>query len=268
MKTNYNSQNNSNVISLDDIIFDGRNHAYGAYALRKNHHKYTNISFLFASSLAIALVAATLINRHPEPAKVPDRVWTNPDPFSGTIDPPVVPPAPPAHVSQSLIKQIIYTVPVVVDIPDPDPTKEIMTNEQLIALIGSTGGSGTGIEGGTGTGIFPTPIPIDSTDKPRWTVQEPARFEGNFGEWIGKHLKYPHDAEEMRVGGKVTVQFIINKQGKVENPIVTRGAHPDLDKEAIRVIVSSSSLWTPGKQDGYPVKQFFNMTITFQTPKN
>jgi hypothetical protein len=50
---------------LDDIVFDGRNHAYGAYALRKNHHKYTNVSFLFASSLAIALVAATLINRHP-----------------------------------------------------------------------------------------------------------------------------------------------------------------------------------------------------------
>ncbi len=268
MKTNYNHQNISNVISLDDIIFDGRNHAYGAYALRKNHHKYTNVSFLFASSLAISILAFTLINRHPEPVNVPDRVWTNPGQISGTVDPPVVPPAPPAHISQSLIKQIIYTVPVVVDIPDVDPAKELKTNEQLIALMGSTSDLGKGLPGGPGEGGFVGTIPIDTTDnnKPRWHVQEPARFEGNFGEWIGQHLKYPHESDVMGVGGKVMVQFVINKQGNVENPIVMQGAYTDLDNEAIRVILSSPK-WVPGKQDGNPVKQFFKMTITFQPPK-
>jgi protein TonB len=268
MKTNYNPQNNSNAISLDDIIFDGRNHAYGAYSLRKNHHKYTNISFLFASSLAATILILTLINRHPEPVKVSDPVCTIPEPLSGTVDRPIVPPSPPAHVSQSTIKQLIYTVPVVTDITEAKPSKELMSIEELIASMGSKEGSEAGVTGEKGEGAFPTAIPIDTTDnKPRWHVQEPAIFDGNFGEWIGQHLRYPHEAETMGVDGKVTVQFVINKKGKIENPIVTRGAHPDLDKEAIRVI-SISPLWTPAKQDGYPVKQFFKMTITFQAPNN
>ncbi len=263
MKTNYNLQNNSSVISLDDIVFDGRNHAYGAYALRKNHHKYTNISFLLASSLAIALIAATLINRQPT---VPTVDPIMPDVTTVfTTQPTITLPPPPSEVTvgRSLIDQLTCH-PLIVD--------EVPAGAAPLALPedGFTNGPNTGTPGGPFTngipGAFSTDIPsVD--DPPFLVVEESATFHGDFRQWIGNHVKYPSDAVAAEVEGKVIIQFVVNKKGKVEDVKILRGIHPDLDQEVGRVVLDSP-LWAPGKQGGNPVRQLFTIAIMFKLSSN
>jgi periplasmic protein TonB len=262
MKINYNPQNDNSVVSLDDIVFDGRNHAYGAYALRKNHHKYTNVSFLFASSLAIAIIAATFINRHPTPPAInliePDVTTVFTTVQTITL------PQPPHEITvgQTLINQLTNH-PVIVD-EVPAGTAPLALTEDFGTGTNSTGTQGTSTNGTFGT--IPTDI-RNTDDAPFLVVEESAIFHGDFRQWIGKHINYPSDAVAAGVQGKVIIQFVVNKKGKVEDVKILRGIHPDLDMEVARV-VASSPLWVPGKQGGNPVRQQFTIPIIFRLSPN
>jgi protein TonB len=97
-------------------------------------------------------------------------------------------------------------------------------------------------------------------------VEDMPSFQGagqeGFREWIAKNLRYPEIAAENGISGKVYVQFAVNSKGQVVDAIVVRGVDPALDKEAIRVVMSSPS-WAPGKQRGKPVKVQFTFPINF-----
>ena len=90
------------------------------------------------------------------------------------------------------------------------------------------------------------------------------RGEGlkGFHSWVAKNLKYPEIAAENGISGKVYIQFVVNRQGKVEDAVIIRGADPSLDNEAIRVVMSSPK-WSPGKQRGKSVKVQFTIPINF-----
>lgn len=94
------------------------------------------------------------------------------------------------------------------------------------------------------------------------------QFQGGgpneFTKWVNEHLKYPEIAKENGIQGRVTVQYTIDKQGRVTNVSVLRGVDPSLDKEAIRV-VSSSPKWTPGKDEkGNPQDVSYTYPVIFQ----
>lgn len=97
-------------------------------------------------------------------------------------------------------------------------------------------------------------------------VEEQATFQGgdvnSFREWVIKNIKYPTIAAENGVSGKVFVQYAVNSKGDVVDVKVVRGVDPSLDKEAIRVIMSSPK-WEPAKQRGVKVKQQFTIPIAF-----
>lgn len=95
-------------------------------------------------------------------------------------------------------------------------------------------------------------------EKPEFPGGEAAMFQ-----WISKNVKYPEIAKENGVQGKVFVQFVIGKEGKVTDVQVVRGVDPSLDKEAVRVIQSMPA-WKPGKQRGKPVKVSFQLPINFK----
>ncbi|GAB4448837.1 MAG: energy transducer TonB [Bacteroidales bacterium] len=95
-------------------------------------------------------------------------------------------------------------------------------------------------------------------EKPEFPGGEAAMFQ-----WIAKTVKYPEIAKENGVQGKVFIQFVIGKDGKVTNVQVIRGVDPSLDKEAIRVIQNMPA-WKPGKQRGKPVKVSFQLPINFK----
>jgi protein TonB len=59
------------------------------------------------------------------------------------------------------------------------------------------------------------------------------------------------------------VQFVVNKDGTVVDPVVVRSVDPYLDKEALRVI-NSMPKWKPGKQRGKPVRVRYTVPVTFR----
>lgn len=115
--------------------------------------------------------------------------------------------------------------------------------------------------------------PVTNTSKPATDsneqifekVDQNPSFPGGSEElmkWLRKNMKYPPEAMENNIQGKVTVQFVIDKDGSVVDPQVIHSVAPSLDKEALRV-VRAMPKWVPGKQKGKAVRVRFNIPITF-----
>jgi TonB family protein len=101
-------------------------------------------------------------------------------------------------------------------------------------------------------------------------VEEMPVFQGRtpeaFREYLQENLVYPQEAKEKNIAGKVYIQMTVNSKGEVTDVKVVRGVHPLLDKEAVRVVVSSP-LWEPGKQNGKAVAVAFTFPVEFKLPE-
>ena len=97
---------------------------------------------------------------------------------------------------------------------------------------------------------------------PTFNDGEPA---DEFRRYVAQNLRYPESAKEHGIEGRVVVQFAIDKEGSVVNAVVVRSVDPALDKEAVRVVMSSPE-WTPGMQRGKEVKVLFTFPINFILP--
>jgi TonB family protein len=80
--------------------------------------------------------------------------------------------------------------------------------------------------------------------------------------FIYENIKYPPEAKEQGIQGKVIVRFAVTSVGAIEDVTIVRGVHPLLDAEAIRVI-SILPEWTPGTQGGKPVSVWYSVPIAF-----
>jgi protein TonB len=96
-------------------------------------------------------------------------------------------------------------------------------------------------------------------DMPTFNGGDPAT---EFRKYIFQNLRYPDIAAENGISGRVIVQFAINSKGKLVDAVVVVPVDPALDKEALRVVLSSPP-WTPGKQRGKPVKVLYTFPINF-----
>ena len=94
-------------------------------------------------------------------------------------------------------------------------------------------------------------------------VENMPTFPGDINKWLGKNVKYPVIAQENNIQGRVTVQFVIERDGSITDVKVLRGVDPSLDKEAVRV-VKSMPKWKPGKQRGKPVRVSYTVPINFR----
>lgn len=83
-----------------------------------------------------------------------------------------------------------------------------------------------------------------------------------FYKYIMGQLEYPAEAVENRVSGRVIVKFVVNSKGYIERAEILQGVHPELDREALRV-VNSSPRWEPGFQSGRYVNVIFTFPIRF-----
>ena len=96
-------------------------------------------------------------------------------------------------------------------------------------------------------------------------VEEPPTFPGGEAalyKWLGENLKYPEEAKELGIQGRVFVSFVVEPDGSTSNAVVKRGIGGGCDEEAIR-IVKAMPKWGPGKQRGQPVRVQFNLPIKF-----
>ena len=114
-------------------------------------------------------------------------------------------------------------------------------------------------------------IPVEVTEKLQGTpfyevVEQMPEYPGGIAasmEYIQKNMRYPEAAEKNGTQGRVTVQFIIDKEGNVTNPKVLRSVDKDLDAEAIR-LVGAMPKWKPGMQKGKAVAVKYTLPVVFK----
>ena len=79
---------------------------------------------------------------------------------------------------------------------------------------------------------------------------------------LQKKVRYPEMARRAAIEGRVTIQFIVNEQGKVENPRVIRGIGGGCDEEALKAVMTAR--FKPGMQRGRPVRVQYSLPIVFR----
>lgn len=99
---------------------------------------------------------------------------------------------------------------------------------------------------------------ILAEDMPQFLAED-----GSMKKFLEKNVKYPKEAREKKIEGKVFVSFVINKEGEVINPRVIRGVNKFLDNEALRVVGLMPN-WKPGTQRGIPVTVSYTIPVIFK----
>ena len=246
-----------NYESLDDIVFKFRNKEYGAYYLRRNYKKFALIAFLISFFVVGSAVAYPVfeawVHRHKHSQKYEKTVVADLEKLDENVPPPPPPPPPPAEVEA----QTKFKAPVVVDTVKEDI--KIATVDEAKEAVTQAPPEEIKVE-------EKKDEVVEEEEPVFFTVEENASFQGGdvntFRLWVQQNVVYPTAASEAGISGKVIVQFAVNSKGKVVDAKAVRGVHPELDKEAVRVIMSSPP-WTPGKQGGRAVKQQFTIPIVF-----
>ncbi len=96
-------------------------------------------------------------------------------------------------------------------------------------------------------------------------VQTPPELIGGLRR-LQQEIKYPELARQSGIEGRVYVQFVVDKQGRVQDPRVVRGIGGGCDQEALRVVQQAQ--FKPGLQRGHPVKVQYSMPIVFRLDRS
>ncbi|QEK51646.1 energy transducer TonB [Pedobacter aquae] len=276
------SKFNLNKIEWLNLIFDGRNQVYGAYELRKNSGNYL-AKALFIASFGFALLIIGPSAYYLYKQKVVDVIpIDNSKEDDQKIHKIIEIELPPKQLNkvkagseiaipkQTAQKEIKYTnfKPTTDDLV----TKEAPTLKELETGIisstdkaGETGGlNATHHEGANG--ILEAGSNTESGNEYLVSAEEMPEFPGGMTAWakyLNKNLQYPAIARENEIQGRVTVSFVVERNGEITNIKVLRGIGAGCDEEAIRVI-KKSPLWKPGKQNGKTVRVSYVIPIVFR----
>jgi protein TonB len=113
----------------------------------------------------------------------------------------------------------------------------------------------------------PTVVEEVVEDVPIYNAEEMPTFQGgdlnSFRTWVQGRLQYPRMAIENSIQGKVTLKFVIERDGSLTNIEEIQSPDRSLTEEAIRVLKQSPK-WSPGKQRNRPVRVFYILPVEFQ----
>lgn len=171
------------------------------------------------------------------------------------------PTPPPIDIQETIVmEEVIQTKQIETPPPPPRPpvpvevpNDEIIENE-IVELD---------LEFDLGDELLLPPPPPPKSDEPEFfvVVEQMPQLIGGIGQ-LQQKVNYPEMARVAGIEGRVTIQFIVNEQGRVENPKVIRGIGGGCDEEALRVV--SQARFVPGLQRGRPVKVQFSLPIVFR----
>jgi periplasmic protein TonB len=254
-----------------DLVFEGKNQLYGAFAHRKNSTKRHFYALILACVLI--LVAATgpsLIKQILPKAKYRElRVRTLSEinlerPKENNVLKELPPPPPP--VARNTIK---FTPPVIKpdeqvnDEDEPKMQKEMVDQKAAIGAVDFNKGTDD-VTAPIATIKENTKISEDA-DAPFVIVEQMPQFPGGEKEmmkFIYDNLKYPIIAQEMGISGTVIVNFVIDREGQITNMKVSRSIGGGCDEEAIRVL-GKMPRWSPGRQGGKTVRVSYTVPFKF-----
>ncbi len=248
----------------NEMVFEGRNRAYGAYVLRTEYDKRLMlIIFSLLAVIGISYGAYIVIKNLPEEKLAPPPVDTS----QFTVNaPPVeedVPPPPPEEPPPPMEKTVAFTPPVVVDIPVEDqiPIQEDMDDAKADTKTNDT-------DNVSWEAPVSGPLETEEKEPEIYTyVDEDPEFPGGYAAmmaFIQKNFNYPQVAIENNIQGKCYIKFVVKGDGSVNSVQIERGIAgcPECDKEALRVVKMMPG-WRAGKVNGKSVSTLYRLPINF-----
>lgn len=262
----------SNVLSTDrnEVVFAGRNHEYGAYRIRQEHHRVMVLSMVFGFGV---IGAATVL-----PSMFGNTTYSIVPPINSKgvvvvlppVDPPagVVPPTPPTPT------------PPVPPSSGGSPDVAAVAVDSLPAARADTStlasGPGAGLSAesvGTTAPIVPNSGGTGNTGssdglryKNKWELDVQPEFPGGeagLKKFLDRTLVYPEISQLLEHHGTVWVEFVVDRDGSVVSIRVAKGVTKELDAEAVRA-VKHMPKWKPGIIDDEPVPVLYQQKFTFE----
>ena len=265
-----------------DMVFDGKNKSYGAFQLRKGTSS-RNIKSLIILVIAAALVGGFLAWKVIEQKQAEQQAaYMEAMELSKLqkeakkqekkeVVKPKVEPKKEIPVARQTQK---FTAPVIKKdelVKEENQIKQMDKLDDKVA-VGTENHEGTkdrNVEAVRNDIAVNTPPPApkeEVTNKVFDVVEVMPSFPGGQGalmSYLNSQTKYPVVAQENGVQGRVTVSFVVERDGSITDVHVVRSVDPSLDREAARVI-SSMPNWQPGKQNGSAVRVKFNVPVQFK----
>lgn len=270
-----------NKIEWLNLVFENRNQDYGAYELRSKSSIYLRNALIISTvgfSTLILLPSILSVMKDKDAAAMIEKIPLDDDKKVYKIIDVKLPAkkqevVPQVSAAKSEFKQINYAPPKVVsdDFAVDAPTMEEV-NTAVIGIVNIDGQESAGINsagitnGGTGNGLDGTAAGnSENTEIFNFADQMP-EFPGGMAAWskfLNKNLTYPAAARETGVQGRVTVSFIVEKDGEITGLKLLGGIGAGCDEEALRVI-RKSPFWKPGYQNGKAVRVAYVIPIVFR----
>ncbi|MFZ4457105.1 MAG: energy transducer TonB [Bacteroidales bacterium] len=251
-----------------DVVFENRNHKYGAYELRTTTPSREWLSLLIAISLFLALFSVPLLFRHQAvPPKLIDNrvrvvssiVIEQPKPEEIFI--PKSSKAADFRASEKFVNPLIVRNEQV-PIDEKMPTQlELNKDNIAIGTVTHQGPDNAGLN------LAKTEEASNggNSNEIQNFVEEMPQFPGGeraLARYLNGTIHYPFSAQEQGISGLVVCEFVINQDGRVCNIRVLKGVCEAIDEEAMRVI-SRMPAWKPGIQQGRAVRVRYTLPITF-----
>jgi periplasmic protein TonB len=260
-----------------ELVFEGKNKAYGAYQLRQEDGKTATKAFFTAIALLTGLAMLPVLLS----SFTDDSVIINkPD-----LDDPVIitevilPKKEEQKEIEKQIKKADVIAPPTTDLTNPvvvkreeAPETNLTENKELgitksenpLALNGSPTGDPKGTTTET-TPVVETPL-IPEGPVSLGALEKAPMFPGGVDEFlkmVGKRFSAPEMEEEKTL--KIIIFFVVETDGSISNITVPRSPGYGLDKEAIRVLKSIKTKWEPGIYQGQAVRTQYSLPITVRT---
>lgn len=274
-----------------DIVFADKNQEFGAYMLRKDSDKRHNLAALYAL-IGLVVVICLLIGyskysdykaEKDRLALIEEREKMQALELETVSDEPEPEEEEPEQQKfeqeiPQVPEEVLATVQVTqIAIVDADQVK----NEVMDMETQKEDNTARGVvnqEGADDVDKFKAvveqvqvvePVPEVKKDEPEKifvAVEQPAEFPGGQAammKWLSNNIRYPESAQQNGISGRVVVKFVVEKDGSIGSPTIVKGVDRDLDQEALRV-VKRMPKWQPAKNNGQPVRSYFNLPVTFR----
>ena len=267
-----------------DLIFDHRNKDFGAYTLRKTsiarHNKAMIVVILFIILVVVLAYVVKGIQKAIEESRPKDeieQVMVNiateevEEEEEEEVQERYEEPEPEA-LPEEILNTVKVTEILIAEDEDVKAEDEIKSADELQQT--ETAFGQTNFDQGTDDRNVVREhkdevIVEEKTPEPEkvfTAVEQMPAFPGGDAElmkYLSSHINYPPMAMENNIQGRVIVQFVVTKTGKVGEVRVVRGVDRDLDNEAVRVVKSLPD-FIPGKMNGQAVNVWYTLPVTFK----
>jgi periplasmic protein TonB len=255
-----------------DIIFDGRNKAYGAYDLRKTYNNRLRTALFVMGGLVLALVAGYFISNYQGKGEVVKPVVQDvqledvKEEKKNEPPPPPPPPKPPPQVEMAK-----FTPPKIVKDEEVKAEEKPPEVEKLEdTKIGTANQEGIKDDNMTAPpsdnkGVVEAPKDNTDYDKTFTKVEIESEYPGGIAAWyryLTKNLVYPDEAVSAEVQGQVVVRFIVDKEGNVSEVEAISG--PNELRDAAVLVIKKSGKWNPAIQNGRKVKSYKSQPVNYK----